>query len=75
MCIAIPGKIISIDGHYAVTNTMGVKNKVNISLIENPYIDDYVLIHAGCAIEKIDYQYFSYLENTIKEALRSSKNV
>ncbi|RHW66018.1 HypC/HybG/HupF family hydrogenase formation chaperone [Clostridium botulinum] len=74
MCIAIPGKIVSINGYYAITNTMGIESEINISLIENPSIDDYVLIHAGCAIEKIDYEYFSYLEQTIKEALRSNKD-
>nr|WP_307897270.1 HypC/HybG/HupF family hydrogenase formation chaperone [Clostridium botulinum] len=52
MCIAIPGEIISIDRDYAITNTMGVESEVNIKLIENPCINDYVLIHAGCAIEK-----------------------
>ena len=72
MCIAIPGKIVSIDGDYAITNTMGVESEVNVKLIEKPSINDYVLIHAGCAIEKIDYEYFSYLEHTIKEALRSN---
>ncbi|APF27531.1 hydrogenase assembly chaperone HypC/HupF [Clostridium sporogenes] len=72
MCIAIPGKIISIDRDYAITNTMGVESEVNIKLIENPCINDYVLIHAGCAIEKIDYDYFSCLEHIIEEALRSN---
>jgi len=72
MCIAIPGKIVSIDGDYAITNTMGVESEVNVKLIEKPSINDYVLIHAGCAIEKIDYEYFSYLEHTINEALRSN---
>ncbi|AUM95648.1 TPA: HypC/HybG/HupF family hydrogenase formation chaperone [Clostridium botulinum] len=74
MCIAIPGKIISIDRDYAITNTMGVESEVNIKLIEKPCINDYVLIHAGCAIEKIDYEYFSYLEHIIREALRSNSN-
>ncbi|MCS4514636.1 HypC/HybG/HupF family hydrogenase formation chaperone [Clostridium botulinum] len=74
MCIAIPGKIVSIDGYYAITNTMGIESEINISLIENPSINDYVLIHAVCAIEKIDYEYFSYLKQIIKEALRSNKD-
>lgn len=54
MCIAIPAKIISITNDVAIVNYGGVELKVNISFIDNPKIDDYLLIHAGCAIEKID---------------------
>ena len=53
MCIAIPGKVESIKGHEAIVHCCGVKIKTNIILLENVNIDDYVLVHAGCAIEKI----------------------
>jgi hydrogenase expression/formation protein HypC len=53
MCYAIPAKIIEIDGDSAVVDYGGVLKKVNLSLIDNPMAGDYVLIHAGFAIEKL----------------------
>ena len=64
MCIAIPGQVISIKDHNAEVNIMGVETIVNIQLILGIEVGDYVLIHAGCAIEKINLEYYNFLENT-----------
>ena len=69
MCIAIPAEIISIQGVYADVDIMGVESKVYIGLIENPKEGNFVLIHAGCAIQKIDERYFYYLEDTFRAML------
>lgn len=53
MCLAIPAKIIEIDNEEATVDYGGVIKKTNISLVENIKIDDYVIIHAGFAIQKI----------------------
>ena len=56
MCLAIPGKIIRIkrkDDLATVDYGDGTKRIINISLV-NVKIGDYVLVHAGFAIEKID---------------------
>jgi len=53
MCLAIPGKIIEIEKnneHAIVDYGDGTKRKANVTLI-NPKIGDYVLVHAGFAIE------------------------
>lgn len=50
MCVAIPGKITSIDGHTASVSFGGTEMNVNVSMIDAK-IGDYVLVHAGCAIE------------------------
>ena len=57
MCIAIPARIDEIYQDEALVNYGGVKIKVNITFIENPSVGEYVLIHAGCAIEKINDEY------------------
>jgi hydrogenase expression/formation protein HypC len=59
MCIAYPGEIIDITDTNAKVNVMGVETNVNVQLIAEPQIGDYVLVHAGCAIEKIDQSYFT----------------
>lgn len=56
MCIAVPAKIKEINGDIALVSYGGVALEVNIALIEDPKIGEYVLIHAGCAIEKIDIE-------------------
>lgn len=55
MCLAIPGKIESIDenSQSALVNFDGLKKNINISLIK-PKVDDFVIVHAGFAIEIID---------------------
>ena len=55
MCLAVPMKIekISGDGRALVT-TGPAELEVDISLIENPCIGDFVIVHAGFAIEKIE---------------------
>lgn len=53
MCVAIPGKVISIEKDNALLDFGGIKKKINIFFIEDVNLGDYLLVHAGCAIEKI----------------------
>lgn len=53
MCIAIPGKVIEINGSMAKTDFSGNIVDVNTGLIE-PKVGQYVLVHAGCAIEVME---------------------
>ncbi|NVM52847.1 MAG: HypC/HybG/HupF family hydrogenase formation chaperone [Candidatus Helarchaeota archaeon] len=53
MCLAIPGKIIEINGDYAQVDFGGVTKRVGISLLEDISNGDYVIVHAGYAIEKL----------------------
>ena len=54
MCLAFPGKIISINGDFAMVDFNGVKKEINISLTPDVKKHDYVIVHAGFAIQKID---------------------
>jgi hydrogenase expression/formation protein HypC len=54
MCLAIPGKIIKCDEKTGTIDMMGVTRDVSLELIKGIKIGDYVLVHAGCAIQKID---------------------
>lgn len=54
MCYAIPAKIIEIKDENAVVDYGGIIKDVNVSLIDNPEKGDYVLVHAGFAIEKLE---------------------
>jgi hydrogenase assembly chaperone HypC/HupF len=55
MCLAIPSKIISLDRDTAVIEVFGARREVNtMLLLETPRLGDYVLVHAGFAIQTID---------------------
>lgn len=53
MCLAVPGKIVSITGLNALIDFGGVQREANISLVE-PKVGDYVVVHAGFAIQIVD---------------------
>ncbi len=61
MCLAIPGKIVEIvdiDNQIAKVDVGGVKRNVNIGMLESAdaRVGDYVLVHVGFAMTKIDAQ-------------------
>ncbi|GAA0086011.1 HypC/HybG/HupF family hydrogenase formation chaperone [Clostridium sp. CTA-7] len=54
MCIAVPLEVIEIYNEEAMVHYNGVRMKVNIALLDDVDIGDYLLVHSGCAIEKLD---------------------
>lgn len=62
MCLAIPGEVVElVEGHndqLALVDVVGVKRKINIGLLEHEPVEpgDWVLIHVGFAMSKVDEQ-------------------
>lgn len=55
MCLAIPSKIVRIDDMLAMVDVSGAQREVSLLLLpEEARIGDYVLVHAGFAIQKVD---------------------
>ena len=54
MCLAIPSQIVKIENDTAVIDVDGVRRQASLQLIEAPQVGDYVIVHAGFAIHKID---------------------
>jgi hydrogenase expression/formation protein HypC len=56
MCIAFPGKILSIDqDNFAVIDISGTRREVSLDIVDEPVaVGDYVICHAGYAIQRID---------------------
>ncbi len=52
MCLAVPMKIVELDGQNAVVESDGVRRTANVSFVQEPAPGDYVLVHAGFAIQK-----------------------
>jgi len=53
MCLAVPGKIIEIKDNTRIVDFNGVKREVRLDLVDAK-IGDYVIVHTGFAIEKMD---------------------
>ena len=54
MCLAIPSKITEIENNMAVIDVDGVRRECSLLLVEDARVGDYVIVHAGFAISKID---------------------
>ena len=79
MCLAIPGKILSIERtdplmHMGRVNLSGIVKKVNLSFVPNAEVDDYVIVHAGFAISRVDedeaqrvFEYLDEIESMMDE--------
>ena len=83
MCLAVPGKIVSVTGDEPLerkgrVSFGGVIKEVSLAYLPDAKIDDYVLVHVGFAISKIDpneaQQVFDILHQ-IQELEESQRNV
>lgn len=53
MCLAVPLKLISINGNDAVGERDGIRRAIRVDFIKEPKLGDYVIVHAGFAIERL----------------------
>ena len=69
MCLAIPSRIVKIEDGMGTVDVDGVKREVSLLMIEDPKIGEYVIVHAGFAIKKIDetvaYESLQILKETL----------
>ena len=54
MCLAIPAKVIEIEGNMATIEAGGISRQASLMLVPEAGIGDYVLVHAGFAIQRLD---------------------
>ncbi len=62
MCLAVPAKIVELNDSIATISVGGAFREVDVSLIDEPRLGDYVLVHAGFAIHKWDKSEVEELE-------------
>ena len=72
MCLAIPAKIIKINKNIAEIESLGVVKEVDTTLVPDAKIGDYVIVHAGFAIQIIDKKEASITEGYWKEFLEET---
>jgi hydrogenase expression/formation protein HypC len=68
MCLAIPSKITKIENEMAVIDVDGVQRQASLLLLSDAQVGDYVIVHAGFAIQKIDADSARETLKLLKEA-------
>ena len=68
MCLAVPSKIVEIKEALATVDVDGVRREASLLLLEDVKIGDYVILHAGFAISKVD-------EEVAKQTLVDMRNM
>ena len=53
MCLAVPFRIVNIDGVTATGEALGMQREIRVDFIPEPKVGDYVIVHAGFAIERL----------------------
>jgi len=71
MCLGIPMKIIEMSGNDAVAEAGGVRKNIRLDLLEKVQEGDFVLIHTGYAIEKLDREEARKTLELIKEVYKA----
>lgn len=69
MCLAVPLKIVSVEGNQAVGEAAGLTQKLRVDFLPDVRPGDYVMVHAGFAIEKLTEQQARENLACIQEAL------
>lgn len=68
MCLAIPAKVAKLDeGNLATVDILGVTREISVDLTPQAQVGDYVLVHAGFAIEVVDEQFAQETIDLIKQ--------
>ncbi len=53
MCLALPARVIAIDGELATVELGGVRKEISLALVEGVQVEDYVLVHVGYALARV----------------------
>lgn len=71
MCLAVPAKVISVNGDKALADFGGIQKEIIITLVkERVKVNDYVLVHAGFAIQILDESSLNNIINAWSELLK-----
>ena len=68
MCIAVPMNVTEINGDIGIVESQGVKREVGLMLMEDVKVGDWVLIHAGFAISKLNQEQAEETMALLREA-------
>ena len=71
MCLAVPGKVLSLEENKGIVEIGNLKREVFMHLVPDAVVNEYVLVHAGCAIQKIDEKEAKITMDILKELMEN----
>jgi hydrogenase expression/formation protein HypC len=74
MCLGLPLLIVEIDKNDAVGEMNGVKRRIRIDLLSNLSVGDYVMVHAGFAIQKLEKEFAMQTIDIVNELEELTQN-
>lgn len=74
MCLGLPLLLVEIDKNDAIGEMNGVKRKIRIDLIPDLKVGDYVMVHAGFAIQKLEKEFAMQTIDIVKELEELAQN-
>ncbi len=69
MCLAVPGKVVEVNYPFAIVDFKGARRQVRIDLLDEVEVGDYVLVHVGFAIQKVEEEEAKQIENVLEQFL------
>lgn len=75
MCLAVPMKVIEINGNIGMGEVGGVKREINLMLLSDIKIGEYVIVHAGSAIQKLDEAEAEKTLSLLREMVEKTDNL
>lgn len=70
MCLAVPSRIVEIKDQVATVDVDGVTREASLMLLDDVSVGDYVIVHAGFAIERIDEEIAQETLKDMREMVR-----
>ena len=71
MCLAVPAKIVEKDNMMAVVDVEGIHRKISLMLLPEAEAGNFILMHAGFAIQIIDEEEAKFTTKLLKEAAQN----
>jgi hydrogenase expression/formation protein HypC len=72
MCLAIPAKVLSVNGPSALVSIEDVEYQASLLMLDDVHVGDYVMLHAGFAIQKVDAEEAEETLRLLNEIERNS---
>lgn len=70
MCLGIPGIVEEVNGEEAVVSFGGTRRRVRLDLVDNVSVGDYVIVHAGFAIQVLDQETALEMLDALREVFK-----
>lgn len=73
MCLGLPLKVVEINGNKAVGEMNGIKRNIRVDFVKDLNIGDYVMVHAGFALDKMNKKLAEETKECINETLKAAE--